>query len=174
MGHWLAGLTDGEGCFSFYVRDKGPNCYSYDFCFKIALRSDDMATVVLAREILGIKGSTYVVQRALGSNGKPLATLRVQKKSEIRTVIEFFRKYPLRSKKARDFKVWTEAFEYYCGVISSTPIMHVSFAKMPRASAVKRRPLVGTPKAKLRRTPPEMVERMKQFAVSLKEVRVFA
>jgi len=172
-GHWLAGLTDGEGCFYFKVRPKKrPNCYCFDFTFKIALRADDIPTLLQVRQILGVYGNISTSERRTG-NGKPLTQWRVQKKADIARVLDFFTRFPLRSKKARDFKTWALAFSFYCRVIASQPVKHVTFARIPRPSAVKRRPLAGTAKTKLRRTPPEVITRMLAYERQLCEGRAY-
>src|SRR6267142_4198307 len=174
-GYWLSGLVDGEGMFLFYVRQKRrPGCYSFDFQFGVSLRADDAATLNEVRRILDIKGSWYTDKRNRVAGykgktyeGKPLKQFRVHRKSEIAKVIEFFRKYPLRSKKQKDFVKWAEAFEYYCGIIASQPIRHVRFVQINLPNAKHRRPFVGTPKAKLRRTPPELIAQMQTYARQL-------
>lgn len=173
-GNWLAGLVDGEGCFSFYIRPKHrPGCYSFDFSFKVALRADDIETLRLVRTTLGVKGSLFTTQRPPDSNGKPLSAFRVQRQSEIAKVIEFFEAYRLRSKKARDFETWSKAFAYYRSAIAARTIESVSFGKINRPSASKRRPAAGTPRAKMRRTPPGVLERMQAFEKALKEGRQY-
>lgn len=55
-GHWLAGLVDGEGCFSLITRvrvDSQRTRKQVDWRFALALRADDAVVLEHAREVMG-------------------------------------------------------------------------------------------------------------------------
>lgn len=173
-GHWLAGLVDGEGCFSLYVRKRkrGPSYIRIDFGFKIALRADDWSTLVKARSVLGVRGSMYRSDKHRGPNGKPIAALQISKKSDITQVIRFFSRYPLRSKKRRDFDIWSKAFEGFSAAIDSTPLECVSLGReFHRSRTGVRRPRIGTPRRRFRAVPKRVLIALRRASELLRRVR---
>lgn len=181
-GHWLTGLVDGEGCFFLSTfRTRGARGYDrkyrvLTFEFKLALRIDDLQTVRLARTILGV-GTVSTVRRgdkakglSTSKNAKSLAVLTVYARTDISAVIEFFRRFTLRSKKARDFDVWARAFERLQKVTANTPLTAVSTGKVTRA-AKTRRPAAGTPRRRFKTIPDALFEEMDGYARQLRTLR---
>lgn len=170
-GHWLAGLVDGEGCFFLSTTrtrrvrggDRLYRCLIFEF--KLALRADDMTTVRLAQELLEV-GSLRVFQRGRSTspNAKPLVTLVVYGREDIPRVIEFFRRFPLRSKKASDFRLWAEAFEHFENVRRATALNSVRKGTLGRKSKGKRRPIAGTERQRFRTIPDELWAEMDHYA----------
>lgn len=114
---WLSGLTDGEGCFSLHVsRRQHPHLEKLArrvaFEFRIGLRADDVGSLIEARRILGVGRISHSTGRQ-GDNRFPVRSFYVNSRDDITKIIEFFRKSSLRSKKQRDFVIWSEAFEYF-------------------------------------------------------------
>jgi hypothetical protein len=104
FGYWLSGFTDGEGCFHGRVvpsRQKSSIIVS----FSIALRADDLRILEEIRQALGVGGIYPVPSRE--ENWQPQYMYSVNDKKDLaQVIIPHFEKYPLRSKKTRDFVIW--------------------------------------------------------------------
>lgn len=107
FGFWLAGLADGEGCFSINVR-RARGYRSFMCAFEIRLRDDDRSLIELIHETLGFGRINEV-----GGYGRsrPSVGFRVETKAACIPLCEVFDAYPLRSKKAKDYVVWRAAVE---------------------------------------------------------------
>lgn len=106
-GGWVAGFTDGEGCFVITKTSKG----GYVCSFHIKLRSDDLP---LLEAIRGTFGHGRIASVARSSPERhPQAHLRVQTKAGCLYLVDLFTEFPLRSKKAADFAVWKEAVIFW-------------------------------------------------------------
>lgn len=105
FGHWFAGFADGEGCFTIPQHE---GCFTPAFC--IALRADDRPLLVEISETLGI-GRLYDVPRrpTEGRYREPRCDWRVYRRSDVLSLVEIFDRFPLRSKKARDYETWRVA-----------------------------------------------------------------
>jgi hypothetical protein len=180
-GHWLAGLTDGEGCFILstnrmrYARgyDRAYRCLA--FVFKIALRADDIATLHQAQRLLGA-GTVRVFQRsgkATVANAKPLATFTIHARADIPIVIEFFRQFPLRSKKARDYAIWSAAFEHLQLATTNSPLTSVRHETLDRPAKGPRRPVAGSTRRRFRTIPDDLWAAMDRYARQLDETRQY-
>ena len=108
FGHWLAGFVDGEGCFYAYTR----KTKTYRTCMvglEIKLRADDLPLLIMIQETLG---TGNIVHRKYKPPDKPQVRLRVGKVMDLKKIIiPLFNKYPLLSKKKRDFSIWKRAVE---------------------------------------------------------------
>lgn len=105
FGHWLAGFVDGEGCFDINVQNSGR---SIRCRLQIRLRDDDAAMLSTIRDTLGVG----VVKAT--PDPRPTrynqATWTVSGIADIiHVIIPLFEKYPLRAKKAKDFRLWARA-----------------------------------------------------------------
>jgi hypothetical protein len=97
---WLAGFTDGEGCF--FVGSPGRRAR---VGFTTALRADDGAILEEIQAALG--GS---LGRIAGrGNQKPKKQLTLYAPINLRAAVAYFERFPLRAKKAADFEVWKHA-----------------------------------------------------------------
>ncbi|MFA5808702.1 MAG: LAGLIDADG family homing endonuclease [Thermoleophilia bacterium] len=94
FGHWLAGFTDGEGCFSAYPSGNG-----ITLSFTLHLREDDWPILAEIRRLLGFG-------RLTKSNGG--AWLRFYRHPDLVAIVRLFDKYPLRAKKKSDFALFRE------------------------------------------------------------------
>jgi hypothetical protein len=104
FGNWVAGFADGEGCFwvNNHKRDQ-------HFCgFRIKLRVDDEAILEEIRDALGIGTMCYPTFRPVG-NSNPAVCWQVQSRPECLDLVNFFDKYPLRTKKREVYLIWREA-----------------------------------------------------------------
>ena len=106
--HWLAGLTDGEGCFAAYAAKTGQSHRLFT-AFVISMRNDDVDMLRMASDTLGV-GYLYPVRRThRRGNRAPCARLEVARTEELRCIImPLFQTYRLRSKKQRDFEIWSQ------------------------------------------------------------------
>ncbi len=105
FGHWLAGLTDGEGCFRIHTERGG----KYFAChFSIKLRRDDTA---ILEEIHTFFGVGRLRPQSGYGKAKPLTLFIVDTRAGCEVVRGIFRRYPLRAKKRKDFDVWCEALD---------------------------------------------------------------
>jgi hypothetical protein len=105
FGHWIAGLTDGEGCFFLSIDKRHTRLR-----FMISLRMDDRPLLEMVQKTLGF-GAVYDSRRIHSTipNGKPKSTFTCSTARECAAIVELFRRFPLQSKKARDFAIWAEA-----------------------------------------------------------------
>jgi len=116
FGAWLSGFTDGEGCFQAALREyknKKRKGKWYTSCvFTISLRSDDETIVRNIHSYLGVGTVAY---RPPAKNqeirkGKSQYRYEVCNVSDIvNYIIHQFEKYPLMSKKRRDYEIWKQA-----------------------------------------------------------------
>lgn len=104
LGHWLAGFADGEGCFTTRKVGAGFVCE-----FIIHVRADDAAilrAVHTATEIGDIDGP-----RVRADGGSPMIKWIVRRQVDCAKLVQIFRAFPLRAKKARDFEIWASAVD---------------------------------------------------------------
>ena len=95
FGHWLSGFVDGEGCF--LIRHGRQHLA----VFEIGLRDDDLPILQLVQSYFGC-GTIYFKHS--------IATYKVWDTVDLVTyLLPHFEKYPLRGKKANDFRIWKEA-----------------------------------------------------------------
>lgn len=106
FGHWLTGFVDGEGCFRIH-KEKGGDYYACHF--QVKLRNDDAALLLECRERTGL-GTVYV---EIPTPTHPQAVWVVQDRAGCWGVAAIFDRYPLRSKKARDYRIWKEALQHW-------------------------------------------------------------
>jgi hypothetical protein len=104
VGAWLAGFTDGEGCF--FIGNAGA-C-----SFHIKLRADDRE---ILEKIKGTIGHGRIdLKEPNGVGGRqPQAHYSVTTKAGCLRVADLFHDFRLRSKKRRDFEVWAVAVELW-------------------------------------------------------------
>lgn len=113
-GDYIAGFTDGEGCFALKFRrdvrnerKNKPVYFYWDIEFVIVLRGDDIEILEKIKETLGC-GNLHKPNRR-GS-----VRFTVNNINDICSIIvPFFEKYPLRAKKKYDFILWREAAEIF-------------------------------------------------------------
>lgn len=112
FGHWLAGFADGEGCFQICRAGSHEkprfNCY-----FVIVQRIDDIAILEHIRDVTGLG---HVTELAGRGSAAPQARWQVSTKRECLALVELFDEYPLRAKKAHDFRIWREAVLAWQGI----------------------------------------------------------
>ncbi len=108
FGHWLSGFTDGEGNFHLGTHNSS-NRSQVCVLFQLRLRADDFVIVRLIQSYFNCGQFNYCKG---GGGGKPIASLAIAGSTAARrALIPHFDRFPLRSKKARDYEIWK------CGVL---------------------------------------------------------
>lgn len=107
FANYMAGLIDGEGCFS--VHKKNVSGYeTYDCQFSITMRSDDADILrEMQRRLDGI-GSIAIRDR---TSSNPQVRYCISSKKDCCVLREVLMAFPLRAKKARDFEIWCHALD---------------------------------------------------------------
>lgn len=109
IGWRFASLADGEGCFSIH---KSTTTGSWDTSFQINIRWDDRPFLDHIRYELGHPGvirRTEPKFRPNDPNRRPQAYWRISGKAQALWLTTVLDRYPLWSKKGRDYSVWREA-----------------------------------------------------------------
>lgn len=107
-GDYVAGLTDGEGCFALKFRrdfkknrTNTPIYFGWQAAFVIVLRKDDAHLLEKAKQVIGCGKISF--------SGNSVR-FQVQDTDDLlNKIIPFFTHYKLHGKKADDFKLWSEA-----------------------------------------------------------------
>jgi hypothetical protein len=109
-GHYIAGLTDAEGCFYLQLHKSENRPVSRMARFLISLREDDNQILYEMREFFRC-GIVVTEKRKLKSaNTRPQHGFVVSDVTELHTkIVPFFQKYFLRAKKSKDFAIWKKA-----------------------------------------------------------------
>ena len=109
FGQWLSGFTDGEGCFWLGIcRNKSAigKLPSPRARFIITLRQDDTEALRLIQSYFQV-GNVRPCHNEHHTKSKPAMTFSVSNTPDLsRVIIPHFHKFPLWSKKARDFIIW--------------------------------------------------------------------
>lgn len=111
--------------------------------------------------------------------GNGLIQFFVNRRPEVREIITFFRQYPLRSKKRRDFEIWAEAFEAYDDALAAGPLYARTRSGNERWPSMRgngRRhttPLVGTKRKQFRVIPDGLFSEMQGYAERLRNGRKY-
>jgi hypothetical protein len=115
FGYWLAGFTDGEGCFAARIQSFKDGSRALETHFTIGLRADDRAILEEIQRVLGI--GTIKTRRGHYSPN-PQAIYGVYCTADFyHIIVPLFERYPLRAKKAKDFQIWKRIvyIEYHEG-----------------------------------------------------------
>lgn len=101
---WLAGLIDGEGCFTISLEKRPPS--GYHTRMAVSLRADDWRALMHARDGSGLGRVRYVAS----TSQAPMFTWQVTRIDECLQLIAGLEAVGgLHGKKARDFALWAEA-----------------------------------------------------------------
>lgn len=111
-GDWLAGFIDGEG--SFNIAHHGGN---YQPRFGLKLRDDDTSVIEEIQYFLAVgtirnSKCSSVSSKYYSPNARTQIRLDIIGSDNIK-LVEILDKYPLRSKKLRDYTIWKKAVEIY-------------------------------------------------------------
>jgi len=119
-GAWLAGIIDGEGCFR--IQSPSPKnishlSRSYAPVFTMTLRDDDKRCLQEVQRIIGFTNSFHIDKRnTLSShpNDRPAYKINLRDTPILaHRLIPILEKYPLRSKKVRDFVLFKMAVSIF-------------------------------------------------------------
>ena len=105
FGNWPAGFLDGEA--SFLVR-RDTNTGRLYPGLNVGLRADDGP---LLRRIMERTGIGTIQGPWETKLGKPVLRWSVQARGDCLVLRDLLQRYPLRSKKRRDFEVWSRAVD---------------------------------------------------------------
>ena len=111
---YLVGFAEGEGCFAIIITKHKTKKTKKDacLCFEIELRADDRPVLELIQKRLGC--GRIVVLNYQRYGWKPHVKFVVRKQKDIFfRVIPFFKKFPLKGKKAKDFELFCQAAEIF-------------------------------------------------------------
>lgn len=109
-GQWLAGLIDGEGCFT--MRHPVTKHPAWDPLFTMSVRDDDEFMIDEVVRILGIKDTRVhfdyrKMERRTGKKGNPAVKITIYDIQSLHYhLIQTLKLYPLRSKKKNELKVF--------------------------------------------------------------------
>ena len=112
---YVAGLTDGEGCFYVHVYERDKKKYprahpQIKVHFYIKLRNDDLIVLEKIKQFLGF-GFIYF-QKEKRVNHSPCYRFEINPLIDWKKLIRFFDKHPLQSpKKQRDFLITKSVYE---------------------------------------------------------------
>lgn len=111
---YIVGFTDGEGCFAILITKHKTKRIGRDanLCFEIELRADDKPVLELIQKRLDCGRIVELNYERYG--WKPHVKFVVRKQSDILyKVIPFFKKFPLKGKKGKDFELFCKAAEIF-------------------------------------------------------------
>jgi len=117
VGHRLAALADGEGCFIIQGRNKQKSVTTWNCSFVVKMRADDRPFLERMARETGL-GRLYTIKetRADGHNRQNQAAWVIDTKAAALELVAIFDRYPLWSKKVRDYEVWRQAVIYWNSV----------------------------------------------------------
>lgn len=111
FGHWFAGFIDGEGCFTIDRAKDARTGYEYFRCrVSIALRDDDRGALEAVVSRTGLGSLSFRPSRRTGDGvSAGQAAWYVSGRHQASTLVSILDRFPLRAKKAADYKIWREA-----------------------------------------------------------------
>lgn len=129
-GWWVTGLVDGEGCFFSSVNFRSKTTSSGNEVpsvwlqteLSVLLRADDVEALEKLQSYFSC-GIVSNLRRhdSSKSNGNPYRTFKVRKLEDIISkVIPHFEKFPLQSKKARDFEIWKSIINFHTNELAGS------------------------------------------------------
>lgn len=108
---WFSGFAAGEGCFLLQKHSQACGTDRITPAFHLKLRSDDGEILARLRDEFG--GSLHEENRDRdGSN--PQLSWHVSSKRDLKLLIDYFDRFPLRARKANDYLIWRRAVNLYC------------------------------------------------------------
>ncbi|PIS21586.1 hypothetical protein COT51_02005 [candidate division WWE3 bacterium CG08_land_8_20_14_0_20_41_15] len=111
---YIVGFTDGEGCFAILLSKHKTKKARIDanLCYEIELRADDRPVLELIQKRLDC--GRIVVLNYERYGWKPHVKYVVKKQSDIfNKVIPFFKRFPLKGKKGKDFELFCRAADIF-------------------------------------------------------------
>lgn len=110
-GDYIAGFTDGEGCFDLqfrrdvrHERTNKPVYYGWRVQFVIVVRNDDKELLRKIQDALNCGRIHFARGDQVRYSVQDIDNL-------YNIIVPFFKKYPLSGKKKKDFELWAVAIE---------------------------------------------------------------
>lgn len=106
---YIVGLVDGEGSFSVFLRKPAKATWNtrVECHFYIKMREDDLPLLKKVQKFFRC-GSIFF-QKEYRKNQRDNFRYQVSNKADLKNVIiPFFKKYPLQSKRIRDFRIFCD------------------------------------------------------------------
>jgi hypothetical protein len=102
---WITGFVDGEGCFHVAINKIQKMTIGFQVLpeFRVVQHVRDIQILKRIRDTLG----TGVVRK----NNVDRYEVRVRRLSELNKIVDFFKRFPLMTKKRQDFKIFKEIIE---------------------------------------------------------------
>ena len=149
---WVIGFVDGEGCFSVsFVRQQdrmGRKGYKTGYQvspqFVVSQGESSIRVLEELREFFGC-GRVYANRRK-DNHRENMAQFMVSRREDlVRTVIPFFRRYPLRTAKRRDFETFAACVDLVSrgrhltpsGLIEIAELTQTMNRRKPRADLIR-------------------------------------
>ncbi len=118
--NWLTGITDGEGSFIMSIENQKvkhrsgnitENYMRIHLRFTITLRKDDLLSLLKIQNIIGTGRIYHSSPKTIkGRNPNPTSCLSIRGTKQCHEfIVPHFTKFPLQTKKARDFEIWKQA-----------------------------------------------------------------
>jgi hypothetical protein len=109
FGHYLSGLTDGEGSFVLTLQHVEKNKIGR-VIFDLCLRADDIDILKKVQSFLGC-GRLYFYSL---NRSNPVVYFKVTKHPDIwNKIVPHFDAFPLRAKKRHDYTIWRAAISWW-------------------------------------------------------------
>jgi hypothetical protein len=103
FGNYIAGLIDGEGCFSINEQRQHKHLRPmYYPRFNIHLRADDLPILLQIKDFLGV-GRIYFHNNI---ERNPMVSYQIDNVKDLKKIVELLDVCPLRAKKAREYQIW--------------------------------------------------------------------
>lgn len=152
FGYWLSGFVDGEGCFVL-ATGKLYRWQRHEARFMLSQRQDDIQVLKAVQGYFGC--GTIYCKKVINRNflnghsmrkyySKPIATYTICGTDKLYNIlVPFFDQFPLRSRKAMDYKIWRQGVVLLHGVLHKpkhdqngrtankwNPIRHYCFSRL--------------------------------------------
>lgn len=111
---YITGFTEGEGCFAINISKHSTKKIGQEasLCFEIELRADDKPILELIQKRLGCGRIVDLKYDRYG--WKPHVKFVIKKQSDLFfKLIPFFRQFPLKGKKEKDFLLFCQAVKLF-------------------------------------------------------------
>lgn len=111
---WFSGFADGEASFLIVTTGRPPRRPGMSPRFALGLRADDLPVLKQLQAAFG--GRLLFNERPQGRADRPANPRwlwHVVAKDDLRRLLDYFDRFPLRAKKAADYAVWREAALLY-------------------------------------------------------------
>jgi|SRR5579864_8644141 len=107
FGYWFMGFFDGEGTITLFTRPctANPRYSEYRMSVKIMVRDDDANTIYHIKNNLKV-GCVHHTTRKQGTINPTIAFIVEDIKDLTEVVIPLFDRYPLYTKKAKEYTIW--------------------------------------------------------------------